>query len=742
MSLRLLTRIASLLLPLATMQLYAAATRVATTTAFVVSPNTAVMAGTVVTLAALVTNPGPVQRGTVKFCEASISNCDSGVGLYGSAQLTQAGTATLRMRFGVGTHIIRAVYAPTLTNAGSSSITTAFNILPNQVYASSTTLDASGGKGDYDLTGTVTAFGSQSMTGTVQFLDTTNNNVLVGTTVLKSATMSFAGINSNPTGSSPISVAAADFNGDGITDLVVANSGINTVSVFLGNENGSFQPQIMYSLGLAPFSIVAVDLNNDGKIDIAVANDMSDTISVLLGNGDGTFQSQNRYSTGLAPFSVVAGDFNGDGIEDLACANNGGGTVSVLLGNGDGTFQSQISYAAGPTPFSIATGDFNGDGRADLVVTNISSRTVSVLLGNGDGTFQTQSSYATGSAPISIAVGDFNGDGKADLVTANNGSNTVSVILGNGDGTFQPQISYATDSAPRSVAIGDLNEDGRADLAIANVISNTVSILMGNGDGSFQPQVSYATGLNPFSLLLGDFNGDGIEDIATSDGGSSSMSVMLGEQVASYAADDVTILGIGAHNILASYSGDGSRVESQSSIVSLLAQQTSTAIVASSANPSVFGTSVTFNVTVAAGATGSVTFLDGATAFGRTAIGSGIGSISTSTLSAGEHSITAVYEGDSNFSQSTSRSLLQTVNKAAVGITLVSSMNPAVFGQTLTITAMVTPGATGSIAFTDGADTLGTVPLSGTGLAALTYSGLAAGAHSILATYSGDPNFF
>jgi hypothetical protein len=739
---RLSTIVVSLMLPLATIHLHAAATQVATTTTLVVTPNNLVTAGTVVTLTAFVADPNPVKRGTVKFCNASVSNCDLGVGLYGAAQLTQAGTATLRMRFGVSANNIRAVFVPTHTNAGSNSIPTALNVMPSQIYGSATTLVANGREGNYNLSGSVTAFGNQFLTGTIRFLDTTNNNSLVGTASLNPAIMSFAGTNNNAAGSSPISVATGDFNGDGITDMAVADSGTNTVSVFLGTGDGSFQPQVDYPTGLSPFSIVAVDFNGDGRTDLAVANDMSNTISLLLGNGDGTFQSQVSHPTGIAPLSVVAGDFNCDGIEDLATANNAGGTVSVLLGNGDGTFQPQIISATGPTPFSVATGDFNGDGRTDMVVTNIDNRTVSVLLGNGDGTFQTPSTYITDSGPISIAVGDFNSDGRMDFVTANNGSNTVSVFLGNGDGTFQPRITFATDSAPRSVVVGDLNTDGRADLAIANSISNTVSLLMGNGDGSFQTQVSYATGPNPFSVVLGDFNGDGIEDIATSDAGSSSVDVMLGEQIASYAANGITVIGSGTHNIFASYSGDDSRTPSQSAIVSLSGQQTSSVLVTSSANPSAYGSSVTFSATVVAGATGKVTFLDGATALGTGTISAGNVSISTGSLSAGEHLITATYDGDSNFTISTSRSLLQTVDPIAIGINLASSLNPAVFGQTVTITATVTPGATGSITFTDGVNTLGTVPLTRVGLAVFTYSGLTAGTHNILATYSGDTNFF
>ena len=148
--------------------------------------------------------------------------------------------------------------------------------------------------------------------------------------------------------------------------------------------------------GTAPYALVAGDFNGDGRTDLAVANIGSNDVSVLLGNGDGTFQDQVRYAAGDEPFALVAGDFNGDGRTDLAVANAGSNDVSVLLGNGDGTFQDQVRYAAGDEPFALVAGDFNGDGRTDLAVANYDSGDVSVLLGNGDGTFQDQVRYAAG----------------------------------------------------------------------------------------------------------------------------------------------------------------------------------------------------------------------------------------------------------------------------------------------------------------------------------------------------------
>ena len=327
-------------------------------------------------------------------------------------------------------------------------------------------------------------------------------------------------------GAYPRSITIGDFNGDGKADMAVANSNasdiIGSVSVLLGNGDGTFQPAVNYGTGRGPISVVVGDFNGDGRADLAVANGYSDYVSILLGNGDGTFQSAVNYPAGNAESSVVVGDFNGDGMADLVVG--AGFSLNVLLGNGDGTFQPAVGYAVGSPPSSLpflAIGDFNGDGRADLAVANFANNNLSVLLGNGDGTFQPAVSYYAISSPTSVAVGDFNGDGKADLAVANANPITiigsVSVLLGNGDGTFQPAVIYGTVGS-NSVAVGDFNGDGRADLAVANDYSvnsiGSVSVLLGNGDGTFQPAVSYGTTGAPPSIAVADFNGDGKADLA------------------------------------------------------------------------------------------------------------------------------------------------------------------------------------------------------------------------------------
>ena len=317
------------------------------------------------------------------------------------------------------------------------------------------------------------------------------------TTTLAPATAPFQAV---PVGTDPDAIVAGDFNGDGRTDLAVANSVDNTVSVLLGNGDGTFQPQVTYAVGSIPDAIVAGDFTGDGHIDLAVANSVDNTVSVLLGNGDGTFQPQVTYAVGSIPGAIVAGDFTGDGHTDLAVANSGDNTVSVLLGNGDGTFQPQVTYAVGSEPDAIVAGDFTGDGHTDLAVANSGDNTVSVLLGNGHGTFQPQVTYAVGSEPGAIVAGDFTGDGHIDLAVAYYFDKTVSVLLGKGDGTFSVPGKVAS-SAHSSPVVVNVNGDGTPDVLVLDSAGN---ILYRQGipgqPGTFEPPVTVNPGAHSLDI--------------------------------------------------------------------------------------------------------------------------------------------------------------------------------------------------------------------------------------------------
>jgi hypothetical protein len=237
----------------------------------------------------------------------------------------------------------------------------------------------------------------------------------------------------------PYFVAVGDFNGDGIPDLAVTSWNTNSLTILLGNGKGGFTPapDSPVAVGPRPVSVAVGDFNGDGIPDVAVAGLGSSSVSILLGNGNGSFtEAPHSPLAALSfPSSVAVGDFNGDGIPDVAVAGFDGDLVTILLGNGNGTFTPvpvNISVITGIYPaYSVAVGDFNGDGTPDLAVPNTGSDTLTILLGNGNGTFtqMANSPITVGIGPSPAVVADFNGDGIPDVAVANSGSGTVTVLL-------------------------------------------------------------------------------------------------------------------------------------------------------------------------------------------------------------------------------------------------------------------------------------------------------------------------
>jgi hypothetical protein len=324
-------------------------------------------------------------------------------------------------------------------------------------------------------------------------------------------------------GKGPTWIATGNFNAKtntgGIIDLAVANEVDNTVSILLGNGDGTFtaapsSPLVLPS-GSSPTSIAVGDFNKDGFSDLAVVNMGANTVSVFLGNGDGTFKPPTTVVTGSAPTSIVAAAFNpsAPSIIDLAVTNSTDNTLEVFIGNGDGTFQKGVTYNTGVTPNYVAAADVDVDGILDLVVTdsgvatssNSVGNSVSVFLGNGDGTFikpgSTRLDFPAGTNPTSITIADFNADGLPDLAVTATGDNSFALLLGAGGGLFDSPIEVPVGTTPDSGATADFNGDGLPDLAISNFGSNTVSVILdssslisllsGSGVGTQFPGAEY-----------------------------------------------------------------------------------------------------------------------------------------------------------------------------------------------------------------------------------------------------------
>lgn len=288
----------------------------------------------------------------------------------------------------------------------------------------------------------------------------------------------------------PNAVAIADFDRDGKADLAVPGQNGDQVAVLLGTGAGGIASVAYYAVGDFPAFVAVGDFDRDGIADLAVTNfginpepnALDDSVSILLGNGDGTFSSASAVAVGEAPGGVAVGDFNRDGKLDLATANRDTDNVSVLLGNGDGTFSIAVAYSAGDGPTAVQVADFDRDGTSDLAVGNFFGvgSSVSILLGNGDGTFGAAVNFAVEN-PIALAIADVNRDGKSDVVTTTHGGNGIAVLIGDGAGGLGAPATFNAGSMPDAIAIGDVNGDGRLDVATANFLGNDVSVLLNVG---------------------------------------------------------------------------------------------------------------------------------------------------------------------------------------------------------------------------------------------------------------------
>lgn len=321
-------------------------------------------------------------------------------------------------------------------------------------------------------------------------------------------------------------VVTKDLNADGFPDVVAASVDAGGVTVMLNDGQGGFGPPVGYNTGMVgsvstprPDMLRVADINGDGIVDLLTANESANTVTLLLGQGDGTFPTKVDVTTLAKPIAIAVADFNADGTLDLAVTNYDAATtkdrVSIMMGLGGGSFGAAVHYVIAKQSRSLATADLNGDGKPDLISANYnagSGQKIFVLLSQGNGTFTNPVGYAVGSVARVVPT-DMNGDAIVDLVVAGYETRTVEVLRGQGNGTFAATVPYSAQGYSYGIAVVDLDNDNDKDIVSAD--RHRLTVLENSGTGSLGTTIHSAPSifLPSSKLRSADINADGMMDL-------------------------------------------------------------------------------------------------------------------------------------------------------------------------------------------------------------------------------------
>ncbi len=605
-----------------------------------------------------------------------------------------------------------ASYTTSLLAAGSHSISATYAGDANDMPGKSNT-----------LTEVVNAATSTTM------LTTSNASVTLTTPVTFTATV--VGNNSStPTGNVVFKDGTTSIGTVAVNNLGVASFTTSTLAAGSHSITAAYQGDQDYAASVSAPVTETVNKVATATAAVSSANPADAGAAV-------------RFTVTVTAASVTTSNIALTGSVTLMDGATVVGTSTLApLGTGPATASAVISVSSLAIGSHAITAVYAGDANylastSGSVAETINQATSSNLL-----TASTTAPIATRPVTLTATLSSNGGTPTGSVTFLDGGTAIGSGNLANGIASITTSALAVGPHTITAVYGGDANDSASTSNAV------TVTVQSATTKVGLTPSQNPTNFGQAFTLTAAVSGNGGLPagSVTFSDGGASLQTVTLANGVATYTTSALTV---GSHTFTASYGGDANDTASSSAPLTVQVLETITIVVTSpSPNPSVARSNVHFVATITAlqgvQPTGTVTFFDnGVTPLGTGAINGNTATFDTAALTVGTHQIIASYAGDANAEATNSAPYSQIINAAGVTVTLASSANPATFGSLVTFTATAAGSngtLTGTVKFEDGGVTIGSAPLSSTGVATFSTATLSTGAHPIIAAYQGDAN--